>query len=575
MEIKLFKRLPYGNSDFRDIILQNYAYIDKTRFIKQLEKEANRNHFFIRPRKFGKSLFFRMLNCYYNLNYKDEFVSMFGNLYIGKNPTPERNTYAMLEFDFSGLDTSDEESFKLSFSRKIQKAVRLFLELYEYLIPGYELLIRWIDEKDPGIEVLDIAFDAAFKNNFKIYVIIDEYDHFANDLIAMGTRAGKDLYRTMTSANGLICDFYERIKTGTKSSVVYRTFITGISPVMLDDLTSGYNIAQILTLNPKYNEMMGFTQEEVKTLIAETGVNPNLINANMEVYNGYLFHADGKNRMYNPAMILYFFGQILEFGKPPREIIDLNLRTDYGRLRHLTKNEENRETLLQIMKDNSVIVPEIQRKFSIDMINDESYFISLLFYMGLLTIREPYRFQLKLCIPNYSVKTIYWEYLAKQITETSPDITIRSQPLNDAIYSLAMEGDLFQFISYVSENVFSKLSEYDLLRFDEKYIQILLLAYLFMSKIYIPTSEYETVPGRADIFLHRNPLLPEIKYEWIFEIKFCKTSASDTAVAAKRNEGLDQLKQYLNSLRMKDHPELKATLLLFTGKNKFDITEVY
>ncbi|MDR1631865.1 MAG: ATP-binding protein [Dysgonamonadaceae bacterium] len=573
METKTFKRLPYGNSDFRDIVLHNYAYVDKTRFIEQMEREANRNHFFIRPRKFGKSLFLRTLNCYYNINYKAEFESMFGNLYIGKNPTPERNSYAILEFDFSGLDTSDEASFKKSFSEKVQDTVRQFFRFYQHTFSETEYYLDQIAKKDPGVGTINLTFDAAANDNVKLFIIIDEYDYFANDLIAMGTRAGKDFYRTMVSANGLVRDFYERIKTATKSSVAYRTFITGISPVMLDDLTSGYNIAEILTLNPKYNEMMGFTQEEVEWLMAETGVDPALINVDMEAYyNGYLFHQDGKNRVYNPAMILYFFGQILRYGKPPRDIIDLNLRTDYGRLRRLTQNEKNREILLQVLKDGGV-VSEILKKFSIDMLSDDSYFISLLFYMGLLTISKPHFMKLYLTIPNYSIKTLYWEYLTKQITETSPEMKIQSTPLDDAILALAMEGDVHQFIAYVSENAFSKLSDYDLQRFDEKYIHLLLLAYLFMSKIYIPMSEYEAVPGRADIFLQRNPLLPEVKYEWLFEIKYCKTSASEAEVAAKRSEGLEQLKHYLHSHRIKGRPYLRAALLVFTGKNKFEITE--
>jgi hypothetical protein len=575
MEKQLFKRLPYGKSDFRDIVTQGYAYIDKTRFIEALENESNPNHFFIRPRKFGKTLFLTMLYNYYDLNRKDDFERVFGNLYIGKHPTPERGSYAILKFDFSGLDTSGEEHFKESFSGKVQYAVRLFLNLYKKEIPDAEHLICQIDKKKkPGIDVLTMAFDAASLNGIKIYVIIDEYDHFANDLIAMGTRAGKDFYRTMIAANGLVRDFYESIKSATSDSVVYRTFITGISPVMLDDLTSGYNIAQILTLHPRYNEMLGFTSQDVETLMAETGVDPSLINVDMEAYyNGYLFHRDGKYRVYNPAMILYFFGQILSFGKPPENIVDLNLRTDYGRLRRLAQDDKNRETLLQILKDGYT-VSDILEKFSIDMIRDDSYFISLLFYMGLLTIEAPFRFRLKLCIPNYSVKTLYWEYLAREVAETSPETTVYSQPLNDAIYALAMEGDVQQFVGYVSENAFGKLSDYDLQRFDEKYIKVLLLAYLFMSRMYVPMSEYETTPGRADIFLQRNPQQPEVRYEWIFEIKYCKTSAGSDEIAAKRREGQEQLTQYLRSHRMKDRPDLKAALLIFIGKNRFKITEI-
>jgi hypothetical protein len=574
MESKSFKRLPSGNSDFRDITLHDYAYVDKTRFIKELENESNRNQFFIRPRKFGKSLFLRTLNCYYNINCKDEFELMFGNLYIGKNPTPERNRYVILEFDFSGINTNSRDGFVVSFSRKVQGSVRKFFDDYDNIMPDAAHLVQQIDEKDPGIDALDTAFDAISKYGLQAYLIIDEYDHFANDLIAMGTLEGEDFYKAMITANGLVRDFYEKIKAGTKSSVVYRTFITGISPVMLDDLTSGYNIAKILTLNSEYNEMMGFTQAEVDRLMTETGVDPVLIDVDMKAYyNGYLFHPDGENRVYNPAMIMYFFEQILRLRRPPENIIDYNLRTDYGRLRRLVQNETNREVLLHIMKDGG-IVSEILEKFSLDRLNDNRYFTSLLFYMGLLTIKERSFTRLSLGIPNYSIRTLYWEYLDELLRETSPGMTVSLAQLDDEIAALALRGDVHGFVRYVSENAFGKLSDHDLRQFDEKYIKILLLAYLFMSKMYIPMSEYETVPGRSDIYLQRNPLYPQVKYEWIFEIKYCKTSAKAEEIAAKRKEGLGQLQQYIHSQRMEGRPALKAALLLFIGKNKYEIHDI-
>jgi hypothetical protein len=225
------------------------------------------------------------------------------------------------------------------------------------------------------------------------------------------------------------------------------------------------------------------------------------------------------------------------------------------------------------MKDD-YIISDIQPKFSIDQLSDDSYFVSLLFYMGLLTIKEAYMLQLKLVVPNYSIKTLYWEYLATQVMETSPEMTIRMQPLNESIYALALEGDVHRFVGYVSEHAFSKLSDYDLQRFDEKYIQILLLAYLFLSKVYVPMSEYEAVPGRADIFLQRNPNLPQVRYEWIFELKYCKTGATDREIAAKCKEGLAQLKQYAQSHRLGERPDLKAALLVFTGKNQYLIETI-
>jgi hypothetical protein len=574
METKKFKRLPYGNSDFKDIITANYAYVDKTRYIELLERENNRNQFFIRPRKFGKSLFFKTLSYYYDLNEADNFETLFGDLYIGKHPTPERNTYAVMQFDFSGLDTSSEEKFVIAFSESVQNTVRLFFRTYQNRFSETDYYLKQIKDTNPGIRTINLAFDAAQQDGMKLFFIIDEYDHFANDLIAMGNRKGKDIYKTMVAANGLVRDFYERIKIAAKSSIVKRTFITGVSPVMFDDLTSGYNIATILTLNPQYNEMMGFTQEEAEWLMRETGVNPDFIAIDMPAYyNGYKFHKDGKHRVYNPSMMLYFFDQILRNRQPPENIIDLNLRTDYGRLKRLIQNDENRETLIRIMKENG-IVSEILEKFSIDMLNDESYFISLLFYMGLLTIEKAQLSRLKLIIPNYSIRTLYWEYLLKLTQESSPEMRVESRLLDEAIYALAMYGDVNSFISYVSQHAFGKLSDHDLRHFDEKYIQILLLAYLFMSKVYVPMSEYEAVPGRTDIYLQRNPLFPQVKYEWIFELKYCKAGAKAPEIAAKRDEALQQLKQYLQSHRLGNRPDMKAAVIVFTGKNMFEITEM-
>ncbi|GHT18270.1 hypothetical protein AGMMS4957_00200 [Bacteroidia bacterium] len=573
METKKYKRLPYGNSDFRSIRTENYAYVDKTRYIEMLENESNKNQFFIRPRKFGKSLFFMTLWYYYDLKTAGEFEELFGDLYIGKHPTPEHNTYAILQFDFSGLDTSGEKEFVKSFSEKIEMTVSHFIDLYRTIIPNSEALIQKINQTRPGNGALQIAFDAINSAGKKIFVIIDEYDHFANDLIAMGNMQGTDIYKAMIAANGLVRDFYERLKNAAKSSIVNRTFITGISPVMLDDLTSGYNIAIVLTMEPKYNEMMGFTQEEVEWLMRETGVDPKYINIDMPAYyDGYLFHKDGAHSVYNPAMVLYFFEQIISRQQPPENIVDLNMQIDYGRLRRLFKNESNRETLLKIVKEGG-IVSELLQKFPIDMLEDDTQFVSLLFYMGLLTIKGSSLNQIRLEIPNFSVKTMYWDYIVRMTREASPLMTIQSQPLNESIIAAAMEGDITRFIEYVSKNAFSKFSDQDLKHFDEKYIQSLLLAYLFMSKIYVPMSEYEAVPGRTDIYLQRDPRLPQVKWEWILELKYCKTTTKPAEIAKLQKEGEEQIKQYLTSHRLGNRSDLKAAVVVFIGKNKYRISE--
>jgi len=432
MSAKTFKRLPYGTSNFESFQVENYAYVDKTVFIEKLENEINKYQFFIRPRKFGKSLFLSMLSYYYDIRKKSQFERLFGDLYIGKHPTQGKNKYAVIEFDFSGIDTSGKDEFKVSFSRKVQETAISFLSAYSDFFTEAKFLIKKIDEKNPGIAAMDIVYRICKEANIKLFVIIDEYDHFANDLIAMGVN---EVYKEMVRSNGVVRDFYETLKIGTKS-VVDRIFITGISPVMIDDLTSGFNIAVNLTLEESYNNMMGFTEQEVEWLIDETGLDRGLINVDMKwYYNGYLFHKNAADRVYNPSMMLYFFYQIIKNKKVPEKIIDDNLKTDYGRLQRLTRNENNREMLIKIVKEGGIIT-EIQSKFSIDRLYDDDYFVSLLFYMGLLTIDKPLLgSSVQLCIPNYSIKTVYWEYIMKEV-QISSDFALNTADLHSSMMSL-------------------------------------------------------------------------------------------------------------------------------------------
>ena len=566
MSAKIFKRLPYGNSNFESVRTENYAYVDKTRFIELLEEESNKNQFFIRPRKFGKSLFFSMLSNYYDMLLADRFQELFGGLYIGENPTSRKNSYAVMEFDFSGLDTTSPENFIKSFNGKVQLLVQQFLKKYESILEQSDMLIGNIEKNQIGIRSLEVAYGAVRAANVKIFVIIDEYDHFANDLIAMGV---EDVYKKMMRSSGLVRDFYETLKIGTKS-VVDRIFITGISPVMIDDLTSGFNIAVNLTLEERYNNMMGFTGQEVDWLMDETGVNRDFINVDMEwYYNGYLFHKEATDRAYNPSMILYFFNQIINNRKIPEKIIDDNLKTDYGRLQRLTQNETNREKLLQIVKDGG-IVTEIQSKFSIDHLYDDENFVSLLFYMGLLTIEKPVFGNVRLCIPNYSIKTVFWEYIMKMV-QISSGFAINTTELNRSIVALALDGQAKPFVDYVCRNIFNKLSNRDLRHFDEKYIKIMLLSCLFQSRVYIPASETETNTGYVDIYLHRSPLVPEVKYEWFFELKYFK--ASEKSMDIHRRDAQKQLQDYSSSAMMKDSKDLKKAVILFIGKNRYELFE--
>ncbi|MDR1270000.1 MAG: ATP-binding protein [Planctomycetaceae bacterium] len=575
MNKRTSKQLPYGNANFKSIRTENnYAYVDKTHFIEALERESNSSQIFIRPRRFGKSLFLSTLVYYYDVNYADEFAQLFGDLYIGQHATPRKNSYAVMEFDFSGVDTTNAESFRNSFFNNVRHTVCRFWDHYKNIFPNAIQIIDQINRlEQPNFSILDWSFRVAESAGIKIFVIIDEYDHFANDLIAMGTIMGNDFYKKMITANGLVRDFYEKLKIVSKYGIVDRTFITGISPVMLDDLTSGYNIADNLTLDLQYNEMLGFTPKEVEWLMDAAGIDADHVSIDMEYYyNGYQFNAEGENKVYNSTMILYFFRQLLKTsqGKIPVNLIDPNLSMDPSRLKRLIQNEDNRNTLIKIIKDGG-IVSNVLEKFSIDQLNNESYFISLLFYMGLLTIKESYLSRLRLVIPNYSIQRVYWEQIRQLIEDNSHQIKMDTDLVEETTNIMAMEGDLHGFIDYVSQNAFNKLSDFDLQRFDEKYIKVLLLAYLLLNNIYIPMSEYEVNPGRVDIFLQRNPNFPQVKYEWVLELKYCKTHASQAEINQKRKEGLEQLNQYVHSFRLKNRSDLKFALIIFIGKDKYEI----
>ncbi|MDR1400422.1 MAG: ATP-binding protein [Treponema sp.] len=563
-------KLPYGISNFERLITERYAYVDKTRFIEQLEHEFNPYQLFIRPRTFGKSLFFTTLSCYYDLNYADKFETLFKGLYIGKHPTPKHNNFTMLKFDFSGLDTSSVERFTASFYDSIQKALLDFVKAYQHLFSDSADIAEQIKQTPQSISALRTIFSAASFVNAKLFILIDEYDHFVYDLIALGT-AGNNIYRNMIKANGIVRVFYETLKIGTKS-VVNHIFITGISPMMMNDLASSFNIISNLSLNLQYNEMLGFSHDEINTFINASSIDRALITMDMEhYYNGYLFNKHASTRVYNPTMTLYCLNQIHSTQLPPEDIINVNLRTNYSILHQLAENEHNRTVLLNIMK-NDTITDEVAASFSIDEMYSEQYFASLLFYMGLLTIDRVDQGITILKPPNYSIRTIYWEYIELFTRNLNKNVIIDSRKESAAIRALAYNGDIDSYINYMSKNIFQRLSDHDLIGFDEKYIKLMFLGSLFRSRLYVPSSKKEVEHGYIDIFLQRSPLFPDIPYEWVWELKYLKKAdATEKQIVAVQEAMRAQLARYRASSLFAGRDDVKFAAILFIGKEAYNI----
>ncbi len=571
-------KIPYGISNFESLREENYIYIDKTSFIEVLENINSKYLFFIRPRRFGKSLFLSVLEHYYDVNSKSKFNKLFGDLYIGKNPTLLKNSYLVLRLNFSGLNTENKEKLENSFRLSLVNDIVEFIFKYKNIFENAYELEKEINQIQDIKSIFKFITKKVQNSGKKLYLIIDEYDHFANDIIAMGD---DKLYKDIIRATGFVRDFYETIKIGTESTID-RIFITGISPVMLDDLTSGFNIASNLTLYPKLNDMMGFTEEEVEKAIDKLGIEVTMPTTGKKLsteellmelnknYNGYLFNIKAKNRVYNPGMTFYFFQQCIANKEYTDNLIDDNIKTDYGRLNRLTANQENKKILEEIIKNENVTA-SIATRFSFDTMYDREYFVSLLFYMGLLTIDRQEKTRLILKIPNYVIKTVFWEYILTKL-KVEHKIRIDLEEIRLAIEEMAYEGRIEPYVKYISKNVLNTLSNRDLIKFDEKYIKLILIVYISDSNAYRIHSEREIEEGYIDIYLEKAPHMPDIKYEWLIELKYLKESERDKLEEVKKR-GLEQLERYAKSKNLADRENLKKALLVFIGKKDYVIVE--
>jgi hypothetical protein len=346
---------------------------------------------------------------------------------------------------------------------------------------------------------------------------------------------------------------------------------------MLDDITSGFNIANNLSLKKKYNEMLGFTQEEVRTLMLETGIDLGKLNVNIEwLYNGYLFHADGEHKVYNPTMILYLLDCISAYGAI-ESMIDENLKIDYGRLQRLVQHEKNRAQLIQIAEDNGIGSDVIPR-FSIDKLQDNEYFISLLFYLGLLTIDKKKGGITYLKIPNYSIRTIFWDYIVQMTKDCNKDVDIDYHQQLKAVDVLACEGNPQPYLDYISQKILSRLSNRDLEKFDEKYIKIVLMCGLFQSKTYLPITEVEVEHGYMDIYMQRCHPPSETPYEWVWEVKYVKKGDAEhkksDVLQAKREDARTQLQKYRASHLFAGRSDVRFLSVIFIGKDKYEMEEM-
>ena len=545
-------RIPYGVTDFALMRRQGYYYVDKTRFIPKLEREGN-FVFFLRPRRFGKSLMLNVLHAYYDINYADEYDTLFGGLDVYKNPTPNHNKYLILKFNFSAV-APDEKKVLESFNFEVLQTLELFVDTYkQYLPKGTLERLMQLQSSD---QALNYVFSAVKKAKQRIYLLIDEYDNFANTMMA----DNEDNYMDLTHGDGFFRLFFNILKKATTDidAAVERMFITGVTPLTLSDVTSGFNIGDNLSIDPNYNEIIGFTEDEVRNMLAyyrdSEGVFKYSVNELIEVmkpwYNNNCFSrgAIRGQKMFNSDMTLYFIKHYISWsGELPEEMIDTNVRTDYNKMRKMVKIDKSfgdRGNIMQNLLENRSVTCSLKSEFSLHELQDSQNLPSMLFYMGLLTYGLDSEGYPALVIPNQVVYEQYFRYMEKCYQMYLSWQTDSSQ-MNTLGQKLVRKGDAKPMLEYICQQITTDSSNRDFDPQAEAFVKGFLLAKLggTNNAYLITTTEPEENHGYSDLYME--PWNGECQHSFLIELKYCKHGSTDTEVEAKRKEAHEQLAKYV------------------------------
>ena len=574
------KLVPYGVADFATVIEQNLYYVDKTMFIPELEKQP-RNLFFIRPRRFGKSIFLSMLYSYYDCTQSHKFQSLFGNLWIGQHPTPLQGKYQVLFLDFSQI-TGNIDKLETKFNSYLSINLDAFVRQYsEY----YQAEMEEILAQEDFEEKMELIFKAAKAHQYHLYLIIDEYDNFTNAIL---NERGENVYHAITHADGFYRDVFKKFKGNFE-----RIFMMGVSPVTLDDVTSGFNIGWNISIKPEFDEMLGFSTTDVVemfTYYKEHGSIPvdsdidAIVNDMKPWYDNYCFAEEAlkkKTRMFNCDMVLYYLRNYMDNGCSPRQMIDPNTRTDYGKMKKLLqfdKLDGERKGIIRKIAEEEQIVTQLYESFSAYQIPKAEIFPSLLFYYGMLTIKGTRGSKLILGIPNNNVRKQYYGYLEE---EYQAKAYVDVNQLTDYYYDMAYDGKWEEGLRFMAD-AYAKVSSVRDGIEAERNLQGFFMAYLNLNDYYITAPELELNHGYCDFFL-----LPDLthyasQHSYILELKvlskkdfsaivegeFTEDGKPMTKAEKQWREAVEQIHRYAEAPRveaLRQGTKLHLIIMQFEG----------
>ncbi len=558
------KRIPYGMMNFVNVRERDCYYVDKTRFIEKIE-DSNMFFFFIRPRRFGKSLTMSMLQHYYDVNDADKFDMLYKGLYIGDHPTPEHNKYLVIYLNFAVVN-AELDNYRKALDAHCNIQFDYFCDVYSQYLPNG--MKEGLNKKNGAVDQLDYICTECKKSGQKIYLFIDEYDHFTNKILA--EPGCLDDYRSETHGTGYLRNFFDTIKAGTYSSIE-RVFVTGVSPVTMDDLTSGFNIGTNYTLNYEFNEMVGFTEDEVRAMLAYYTDFCNLhkytVDELIEImkpwYDNYCFAkaAYGETTMYNSNMVLYFIDNYVNGrGRIPDNMVEENIRVDYNKLRMLIRRDKefaHDASVIQTLVNNGYITGTLKTGFPAENIGDPDNFVSLLYYFGMVTIGGTYKGKMKFVIPNEVVREQIFRYLLDTYKEN--DLTFENYEMSDLASELAYDGNWKSYFQYIGNAIHRYSSQRDKQK-GEYFVHGFTLAMTCQNPYYRPISESDTQGGYADIFMM--PLLDiyhDMLHSYIIELKYAKSKDTESKVEELRKQAEEQVKRYSDTEMVKS--AVKTTTL--------------
>lgn len=574
------KLVPYGVADFATVIEQNLYYVDKTMFIPELEKQP-RNLFFIRPRRFGKSIFLSMLYSYYDCTQSYKFQSLFGNLWIGQHPTPLQGKYQVLFLDFSQI-TGNIDKLETKFNSYLSINLDAFVRQYsEY----YQAEMEEILAQEDFEEKMELIFKAAKAHQYHLYLIIDEYDNFTNVIL---NERGENVYHAITHADGFYRDVFKKFKGNFE-----RIFMMGVSPVTLDDVTSGFNIGWNISIKPEFDEMLGFSTTDVVemfTYYKEHGSIPAdsdidaIVNDMKPWYDNYCFAEEAlkkKTRMFNCDMVLYYLRNYMDNGCSPRQMIDPNTRTDYGKMKKLLqfdKLDGERKGIIRKIAEEEQIVTQLYESFSAYQIPKAEIFPSLLFYYGMLTIKGTRGSKLILGIPNNNVRKQYYGYLEE---EYQAKAYVDVNQLTDYYYDMAYDGKWEEGLRFMAD-AYAKVSSVRDGIEAERNLQGFFMAYLNLNDYYITAPELELNHGYCDFFLLSDLTHYASQHSYILELKvlskkdfsaivegeFTEDGKPMTKAEKQWREALDQIHRYAEAPRveaLRQGTKLHLIIMQFEG----------